>query len=94
MDRESEYFEKELSRNKLDKAVYGLYQVLRRQVGQPELPIKQVLNISHKETNHRYMKVKPRRLANYLSVRRLLIDSENKFALKVIKEADNQMLGE
>lgn len=94
MDRESEYFEKELSRNKLDKSVYGLYQVLKKQINQPDLPIRHLLAVSHRETEHRYMNVKPRRLANYLAVRRLLIEGSSKFALKVIKDADNQMLGE
>jgi len=55
---------------------------------------RSITPISHRATNHRYMTVKPRRLANYLSVRRLLIDSENKLALKAIRKADNQMLGE
>ena len=94
MDRQPEYFQKELSRNKLDKAIYGLVVVVRLEAEDPDLPVFQVLKMAHKSCSNMYKGVKPKRLGNYLAIRRLLLDSETNRALSVVRKADIQMLGE
>ena len=93
MDREPEYFKKKLSRNQLDKVIYGLYETVRDEVDK-DIPITVILSQAYKSSNFKYEGIKPKRLANYLTVRRLLLDSGTKLAVKVVKKADNQMLGE
>ena len=92
MDRESEYLDKKLSRNQLDKAIYGLLETVRDEAG-IDIHVRVILSQAYKSTGFQYESVKPKRLANYLTVRRLLLNSESKYALNNVRRADNQMLG-
>ena len=94
VNRESEYFEKDISRNQLDRCIYGLIQEIRRTANDHSLSAKRIIHRAHRATNFRYNKTEPRRLANLLAVRGVLATLDNERALSIVASADTQLLGE
>jgi len=92
--RESEYFVKNISRNQLDRCIYGLLQEIRYAADDDSLSAKRIIYRSHKLMNFKYNKTQPRRLANLLAVRGVLATSNSKRAASIVSSVDEQLLGE